>query len=119
METEFLSEMSREAFLAAAVLLCTLPSADGFLSGPSLGSRQRRPVSTVACRLAASSGLNEGDAVTVIGANSPVGRLLAERLLADGRFRVRLISNNPSVREHSLWSFSVIYMLHLTISDHQ
>lgn len=58
-----------------------------FASRPSCASGLR----------AARGTLEAGDTVTIIGASSPVGRLLAQDLLKDGRFRVRLIANNPTV----------------------
>jgi nucleoside-diphosphate-sugar epimerase len=85
--------------LALALWALLSLGAEGF-SGLGLGSQHRRPAAFGgACRLAASSGLSEGDAVTVVGASSAIGRRLAERLLTDGRFRVRLIANDPQAPE--------------------
>ena len=81
---------------AGVAIIVAAHSAAAFVSPPLLISAAR-PSCARGLRAARGAGLEAGDTLTVIGASSPVGRLLAQDLLKDGRFRVRLIAHNPEV----------------------
>jgi len=98
------------------VLFCALQGAGAFLAGCTTGAGWRLPSRSRVARGAAggqlvASGLRDGDAVTVVGASSSVGRILAESLLRDGRFSVRLIANNPQAPElFARWPAAEVYV---------
>ena len=79
---------------AAASVQCAFSEA--FVKTPPARNRMGPCFRAGVCGLRAA-GLVEGESVTVVGAASPVGRLISETLLKDGRFRVRLVSNSPAV----------------------
>ena len=79
------------------------PAAAGVPRSASRGT----PAGTRALR---GAGLSEGEAVTVVGAASPVGRRLAAALLADGRFRVRLVASSAAGLERFQGSAAECYL---------
>jgi hypothetical protein len=65
-----------------------------FHSTPTMVPRRQKAVSRIRCM---ASSLDEGDTIAVVNANARVAELISEKIIAQGRFRVRLIGNNAQV----------------------
>jgi hypothetical protein len=58
-----------------------------------------------------ASSLEEGDTIAVVNANARVAELISEKIISQGRFRVRLIGNNAQVRDPSTaWSYKTVIL---------